>query len=110
LIGGYCERKLIAPMLFEGACTSQVFNPWLEHMLIPQLIPGSVIVLDNASFHKSEQTRHLAEHCGCQLLYLPPCSPDLNPIEKLWANLKGRWRKVGGTLEEMIAMSDHLGD
>jgi transposase len=97
-------------MLFEGACNTEVFNQWLEHMLIPQLLPGSVLVLDNASFHKSEHTRRLVEHCGCQLLYLPPYSADLNPIEKLWANLKGRWRKVGGTLEKMIVTSDYFGD
>jgi transposase len=65
-----------------------VFNQWLEHMLLPELSTGSVIVLDNASFDKSAQTRQLVEQAGCQLLYLPPYSPDLNPIEKLWANLK----------------------
>ncbi|MDR0275393.1 MAG: transposase, partial [Burkholderiaceae bacterium] len=61
--------------------------------------------------HKSEHTRRLVEHAGCQLLYLlPPYSSDLNPIEKLWANLKGRWRKVGGALDEMIATSNYLCD
>ncbi|MDR0275187.1 MAG: transposase [Burkholderiaceae bacterium] len=63
-----------------------------------------------ASFHKAEYTRRLVEHAGCQLLYLTPYSPDLNPIEKLWANLKRRWRKVGGALEEMIVTSDYFGD
>jgi transposase len=97
-------------MLFEGTCNTEVFNQWLEHMLLPQLASGSTIVLDNASFHKSQQTRRLVEHCGCQLLYLPPYSPDLNPIEKLWANLRRRWRKVGGALDEMIAASNYLKD
>jgi len=107
LIGGYLDHRLIAPMLFTGTCNTAVFNQWLEHMLLPQLICGSTIVLDNASFHKSRHTRQLVEQSGCQLLYLPPYSPDLNPIEKLWANLKRRWRKVGGALDEMIATSDY---
>jgi transposase len=109
LIGGYLEHKLIAPMLFSGTCNSNVFNQWLEHMLLPQLVTGSVIVLDNASFHKAKSTRQLVEQAGCELLYLPPYSPDLNPIEKLWANLKRRWRKIGGTLDELIAMPDYYG-
>jgi putative transposase len=107
LIGGYREHKLIAPMLFEGTCNTAVFNRWLEHMLLPQLVMGSVIVLDNASFHKSAQTRQLVEQAGCQLLYLSPYSPDLNPIEKLWANLKRRWRLIGGSLDQMINSSNY---
>jgi transposase len=80
-------------------------------MLLPQWASGSTMVLDNASFHKSEHTRRLVERAGCQLLYLlPPYSSDLNPIEKLGANLKGRWRKVGGALDEMIATSNYLKD
>jgi transposase len=107
LIGGYLQHKLMAPMLFTGTCNTQVFNQWLEHMLLPELLTASVIVLDNASFDKSAQTRQLVEQAGCQLLYLPPYSPDLNPIEKLWANLKRRWRKLGCSLDELIAMSDY---
>ncbi|MDR0273909.1 MAG: transposase [Burkholderiaceae bacterium] len=59
LIGGYREHKLMVPMLFEGACNTEVFNQWLEHMLLPQLASGSVLVLDNASFHQSQPTRRL---------------------------------------------------
>jgi transposase len=68
---------------------------------------GTVIVLDNASFHKSMSTRALVEQASCELLYLSPYSPDLDPIEKRWANLKRLWRKVGGPLEDLIAMSDY---
>jgi transposase len=70
LIGGYLQHKLIAPMVFAGTCNTAVFNQWLEYMLLPELITGTVIVLDNASFHKSRQTRQLVEQAGCQLLYL----------------------------------------
>jgi len=57
-------------------------------MLIKQLTPGQVVVMDNASIHKSERTRELIESVGCKLLFLPPYSPDLNPIEHFWAWLK----------------------
>ena len=107
LIGGYLDHRLIAPMLFTGTCNTEIFNQWIEHMLLPELHCGSVIVLDNASFHKSARTRQLVEQAGCQLLYLSPYSPDLNPIEKLWANLKRRWRQTGESLEELIVQSDY---
>jgi hypothetical protein len=83
---------------------------WICHRINQKCSGGSVIVLDNASFHQSQPTRRLVEHAGCQLLYLPPCSPDLNPIEKLWANLKRRWRKIGGALDEIIQTSNYLKD
>jgi transposase len=92
LIGGYCKHRLIAPMLFEGTCNSEIFNDWLEHMLLPDLLVGSVIVFDNAAFHKSQRTFDLIYQAGCTLLFLSPYSPDLNPIEKLWANLKRKWQ------------------
>jgi len=79
-------------MLFEGTCNTEVFNLWLEQMLLPCLVTGSVIVLDNATFHKSELTVRLVEEAGCKLLFLPPYSPDLNPIEKLWGNIKRQWQ------------------
>ena len=60
----------------------------LEYFLIPQLKPGQVVVMDNASFHKSPKTEALLKKVSCRLLYLPPYSPQLNPIEKFWANFK----------------------
>jgi transposase len=107
LIGAYQQRRLLAPMLFEGTCNTQVFNQWLEHMLLPELTAGSVIVLDNATFHTSRRTQELVEQAGCELLFLAPYSPDLNPIEKLWANLKRRWRARGGSLDALIRESDY---
>jgi hypothetical protein len=57
LIGAYRQRKLLAPMLFEGRCNTEVFNHWLEHMLLPQLTAGWVLVLDNATFHTFKRTQ-----------------------------------------------------
>ena len=110
LMGGYLGGKLVAPMLFEGTCNTEVFNQWLEHMLLPALVTGTIIVLDNATFHHSRRTRELVEQAGCELLYLAPYSPDLNPIEKLWANLKRQWRHKGGSLDALIAASGYFGD
>ena len=79
-------------MVFNGSCTSEVFNSWVESFLIKELQPGQFVVMDNASFHKSVKTKELIESVGCKVIFLPPYSPDLNPIEKFWANMK-RWIK-----------------
>lgn len=66
-------------------------------MLCPALKPGQTVILDNASFHKSAELYDLAENVGCQILFLPPYSPDMNPIEKVWANFK---RKLRGLIKK----------
>lgn len=92
IIAGYINKKSIAPMVFNGACNTLLIETWAEKFLIKELKIGQVVVMDNASFHKSQKTRELIESVGCQLIFLPPYSPDLNPIEKFWANMK-RWIK-----------------
>jgi len=90
IIAGLVNNKSIAPMVFNGSCNTNIFNSWIESFLIKELIPGQFVVMDNASFHKSQKTRDLIESVGCKVIFLPPYSPDLNPIEKFWANMK-RW-------------------
>lgn len=92
IIAGYVNKNSIAPMVFNGSCTTDLFNNWVEHFLIKELKPNQVVVMDNASFHKSSKTRELIESVDCKIVFLPPYSPDLNPIEKFWANMK-RWIK-----------------
>ena len=87
-IAGLVSNKIIAPFCYAGTCNTNLFNIWLEKILLPVLEPGNVIVMDNAAFHKSKRTKELIESKGCELLFLPAYSPDLNPIEKCWANLK----------------------
>lgn len=99
-MSGLCQGALIAPLTFEGSCNRQVFEKWLEEMLIPQLKPGQVVILDNATFHKSEKITQLVTLAGCQLNYLPPYSPDLNKIEHYWFPIKNRVRKTEGTIED----------
>lgn len=101
-------KKFLAPMCFEGTCDTALFNVWLKQELIPSLTAGQVLILDNASFHKSEETRKLVESHGCEVLFLPPYSPDLNPIEKYWANMKTKLRELLPTVATLSAALDSV--
>ena len=82
------DGTLQATQLWEGTCNADIFNDWLEYQLTPHLKPHQVVIMDNAAFHKSQKTRDIIEKTGAKLLYLPPYSPDLNPIEHDFAALK----------------------
>ena len=90
IVAGLSLNKPIAPFVFHGPCNSLLFTTWIEKVLIKELSPGQTVVMDNASFHKSQKVIDLIESACCKVLFLPPYSPDFNPIEKFWANLK-RW-------------------
>lgn len=106
VISGLFNGKFFAPMCFEGTCDASLFNIWLKRMLIPNLIPGQVLILDNASFHKSKESQKLIESAGCKILFLPPYSPDLNPIEKYWANMKKKVRELLKKVETLTEALD----
>ncbi len=90
LISAKQGRRLLAPILFEGSTNAILFNYWLENHLFKELAPDSTIIMDNATFHKTAQTRQLIEQAGHTLLFLPPYSPDFNPIEQDFAIMKRR--------------------
>ena len=92
LIAGYMKGGFIAPFCFKGHTNTEVFNTWVEEVLLPDLRRGQVVILDNAAFHKSSRTTELIESAGCRVIFLPPYSPDLNKIEPMWANLKQKIR------------------
>lgn len=94
MIAGLLDKKFISPFTFQGGCNAEVFNTWFETILIPELPEKTTIVLDNASFHRTVSTRLIAEKYGFNLLYLPPYSPDLNPIEHCWHKLKSKLRPI----------------
>lgn len=77
-----------APMVIEGATDAAVFRAYVKHVLVPVLRPGQSVVLDNLSSHKGSEIREMIEAAGCELWLLPPYSPDLNPIEKMWSKEK----------------------
>jgi transposase len=107
MIAALCSSNLIAPFTVEGACNRTVFETWLASCLLPLLNPGQVVVMDNATFHKGGHIEQLIQDAGCQLLYLPPYSPDLNKIEQCWAWLKSRIRKK---LDEFDCLRDAIED
>ncbi len=88
------QSNILAPFCYTGTCNTDLFNAWLEQILVPELKAGQVIILDNASFHKSKATIEIIKKAGCEVLFLPPYSPDLNPIEKFWANFKRNVKEV----------------
>ena len=81
-------------MTFKGGCNAEVLNTWLKEVLLPQVAPGTTIVMDNAAFHKSVETKKLIEEAKCFLKFLPTYSPDLNPIECIWHQIKSILRPL----------------
>lgn len=88
ILAAYQKGELVTPLTFEGSCNRAVIEKWLEEQLLPQCTEGTVLVMDNASFHKGGKIKELIEEAKCELLYLAPYSPDMNPIEKCWGWLK----------------------
>jgi transposase len=110
-IAGLRCDALVAPCVFDGPINAASFTAWVEQSLAPSLQPGDVVVLDNLGSHKGHQARRAIRRRGAHLLFLPPYSPDLNPIEMVFAKLKtlfrktdartteAAWRKVGDLLD-----------
>ena len=95
VLGAFDLEGMVATTSKLGAMTRADVEQFLQGDLLPRLLPGSVLVLDNASIHKGGRIEQLASTAGCRVLYLPPYSPDLNPIELAWAFVKGLVRKCG---------------
>jgi transposase len=89
-------------MVVEGGVDGAVFETYLREVLLPALNEGDVLVMDNLSVHKSERVRELIEREGVEVLYLPPYSPDFNPIEEAFSKIKNLLRKAGARLREAL--------
>jgi transposase len=99
-----------ADMVLEGATDSVAFRAYAEQILAPTLRPGDIVVMDNLRPHKNPGVLEVLEATGAEVWFLPPYSPDLNPIEKMWSKLKAYLRKVKArTKEELwLAIGDAL--
>jgi transposase len=109
LVAGLRLDGLSAPMLIDGAMDGAAFAAWVERLLVPALAPGDIVVLDNLPAHKVTAARKAIEKAGATLLFLPPYSPDFNPIEQVFAKLKALLRKAAArtlvALEHAIAQT-----
>lgn len=125
-LAGLRHDRIVAPLVLDGPINGAAFTAWVEQALVPTLAPGDVVILDNLGSHKGQAARRAIRQAGAHLLFLPPYSPDLNPIEMMFAKLKAlirkadertieaTWRKVGELLgafppEECAAYLRHAG-
>lgn len=114
LLGAIRQTRVATAMVIESGTSREVFHAFIEHCLLSELTPGDIVVMDNLAAHKSAGIQELIESTGAEVHYLPPYSPDLNPIEKLWSKLKAHlrktkartrttlWKAVGNALQTVI--------
>ena len=107
-VAGLRIDGIAAPMVLDGPINRDAFQAYVDQVLVPELKPGDVVVMDNLSSHKGPAVRRAIEAAGANLLYLPPYSPDFNPIENAFAKLKALLRKAAvrtvGALWDQIGM------
>ena len=105
IVAGKCGKEILAPFGYYGICNSELFLKWVKEMLVPNLKKNQIVIMDNASIHKSPKIREAIEKAGCRLVYQPPYSPDLNPIEHFWNHLK---RKIGALKQKFKSIFDAI--
>ncbi len=94
IVAAQMNGRILAPMQYSGTMDSALFEFWFSNQLLPALEKGCVIVMDNASFHRKTPLLSAAQKAGMILIFLPPYSPELNPIEHFWACLKRHLRNI----------------
>ena len=109
--GHWCTTTMIssirhdgstACMAIDGATTGEVFREYVRHVLLPTLEPGDIVVLDNLSAHNDAESLEMIESSGAEVHFLPPYSPDLNPIEKMWSKVKAFLRAAKARTQEAL--------
>jgi transposase len=113
-LGALRAEGFIAPLVVDGAMTSALFLAYVRRVLVPELQPGDIVVMDNLNCHTQKGVRAALEAAGCRALYLPAYSPDLNPIELAFSKLKRLLRKaaertVEGLWSALGRLLDHFG-
>jgi len=108
-LAALCHDRLAAPAVFNGPINGETFLAWVLQFLVPLLRPGDIVLMDNLSSHKVAGVREAIEAAGAVLRYLPPYSPDFNPIEQVFAKLKTLLRKAAArTIETLWNAIGHL--
>jgi len=102
MLGALRWDRFEAPLVIEGAMDSVVFRGYVERMLVPTLQAGDVVVMDNLSSHKTRGVQEAIETVGATLRYLPPYSPDFNPIEPMWSKVKQHLRSVAARTQDQL--------
>ena len=102
------DKALLTVALFNANVNADVFTGWVYQDLLPKLPKNSVIVMDNATFHKREDTQNAIRNAGHELLYLPAYSPDLNPIEKKWAQAKAIRKRTHCSIDEIFTLNQFI--
>lgn len=93
-VAGLTLRGMTSPFVLSGPINRAAFETYVEKVLVPELRPGDIVIMDNLSSHKGPRVRSMIETAGAELLYLPPYSPDFNPIENAFAKLKAMLRRA----------------
>jgi len=93
-VAGLTTRGMIAPWVLDGPINREAFETYVEKVLVPELVSGDLVVMDNLSSHKGPKVREMIEAAGASLHFLPPYCPDFNPIENAFAKLKALLRKA----------------
>lgn len=102
LVGAMTWECAIAPMVLDGPMDAEAFEAYLTQVLIPELPTDAIVVMDNLSAHKCAAVARLLQEAGAHLRYLPPYSPDLNPIEQMWSKVKSSLRKAKARTQEKL--------
>lgn len=102
LLASITREGLGECLAVEGSTTREVFEAYLEQVLVPTLVPGQIVVMDNLSAHKGGRIKGIIEGRGCELIYLPPYSPDFNPIEQAFSKVKGLLRRAEARARESL--------
>ena len=100
--------RIEAPLVIDGAMDSMVFKGYVEQMLVPTLKAGDVVVMDNLASHKTQGVQQLIEAAGARVRYLPPYSPDFNPIESMWSKVKQSLRSAAARTRHRLVRA--IGD
>ena len=104
-MAGLHNNKVVAPICYQGTMDSALFNFWLSNFLLPEIGKGKTVIMDNAAFHKSQETETIIKDAGCELIFLPPYPPYFNQYEYISTNLK---KFIRNTIRQFDKLQDAI--